>query len=59
MYLALCWKYDFFLHLQMYNNMILLQQLYNEELLIIIAELWIIGIINKQQVIFVDFGYAV
>ena len=43
----------------MYNNMILLQQLYNEELLIIIAELWIIGIINKQQVIFVDFGYAV
>ena len=39
----------------MYSNMILLQQLNNEELLIIIAELWIIEIINKQQVIFVDF----
>ena len=43
----------------MYSNMILLQQLNNEELLIIIAELWIIEIINKQQVIFVDFDYAV
>ena len=39
--------------------MILLQQLNNEELLIIMAELWIIEIINKQQVIFVDFDYAV
>ena len=43
----------------MYSNMILLQQLNNEELLIIMAELWIIEIINKQQVIFVDFDYAV
>ena len=43
----------------MYSNIILLQQLNNEELLIIIAELWIIEIINKQQVIFVDFDYAV